>query len=246
MRSFLLLTLLICVGFRSSGREIVRFKSMDGLEVVGDLYMKHPATAPLIILFHQANYSRGEYIEIAPKLNGMGYNCLAVDLRSGGSVNDIQNITRQNAMKAMKETQYVDALPDMIAAIEYAEKNLAEGKLIIWGSSYSAALALKLAGDMKEQVDAVLAFSPGEYFASQGKPRDYITSGAVNINQPAFITSGRDEKNNWWGIYVSIPSDEKQYYLPESAGNHGSRALWAKYPDSTGYWKAVSEFLGSI
>ena len=33
-----------------------------------DLYAPHPATAPLVILFHQAGWSRGEYEEIAPKL----------------------------------------------------------------------------------------------------------------------------------------------------------------------------------
>lgn len=246
MKYFLFSIILISAGFISSGKETVHFKSTDGLEVAGDLYWSHPSTAPFIILFHQANWSRGEYLEIAPKLNSMGYNVLAVDLRSGGSVNDIQNITRQNALKAMKETQYIDALPDMMAAISYAKNNFAEGKLIIWGSSYSAALALKLAGDMKEDVDAVIAFSPGEYFTSQGKARDYIASSAINITQPAFVTSGRDEKNNWWGIYVTIPSDNKEFYLPETAGNHGSRALWSKYSDSKGYWQAVTAFLASI
>ncbi|WP_051052991.1 alpha/beta hydrolase [Fulvivirga imtechensis] len=241
-----LLIFLICVGFIPSGKETIRFKSQDGLEIVGDLYMKHPTTAPFIVLFHQANWSRGEYLEIAPRLNSMGFNCLAVDLRSGGAINDVQNITRQNALKAMKETQYVDALPDMTAAINYADQNFAEGKLIVWGSSYSAALALKLTGDMPDKVDAVLAFSPGEYFASQGRSRDYITSSAINVSQPAFITSSRDEKNNWWGIYVTIPSDKKQYYLPETAGNHGSRALWSRYPDSKGYWEAVTQFLSSF
>lgn len=246
MKYSLLVFILFLYEAQPLDRETIRFKSADGLEVTADLYMNHPESAPFIILFHQANWSRGEYLEIAPKLNGMGYNCLAVDLRSGGSVNDVQNITRQNALKAMKETQYVDAIPDMTAAIDYAHEHFAKGKLIIWGSSYSAALVLKLAAERKDRVDAVLAFSPGEYFASQGKPRDYITSSAVNISQPAFITSARDEKNNWWGMYVAIPSDHKQYFLPKTAGNHGSRALWSKYPDSLDYWEAVTEFLKSI
>lgn len=226
--------------------ETIRFKSNDGLEMAAELYLSHPKSALFIILFHQANWSRGEYAEIAPRLNSMGYNCMAVDLRSGGSINDIPNITRQNALKAMKETQYVDAIPDMLAAIDYARKNYAHGKLVVWGSSYSAALGLKLCGDNRDKIDAVVAFSPGEYFSSQGKARDYITSSAINITQPAFISSARDEKNNWWGIYVAIPSDRKQYFLPESVGNHGSRALWSQYSDAKGYWKSVSEFLASI
>ena len=33
-----------------------------------DLYIAHDASAPFILLFHQAGWSRGEYLEIAPKL----------------------------------------------------------------------------------------------------------------------------------------------------------------------------------
>ncbi len=226
--------------------ETIYFPSSDGVQIAAELYMVHAKTAPFIVLFHQANWSRGEYSEIAPKLNELGYNCMAVDLRSGGRINDVQNITRQNALKAMKDTQYIHSLPDMKAAVTYATKNLSQGKVIIWGSSYSSALALKLAGDMPEQVDAVLAFSPGEYFTSQGKPRNFIASGAMKISQPAFVTSARDEKNNWWGIYVAIPSDKKRYFLPKTAGNHGARALWSKFSDSRDYWDAVEEFLKSI
>ena len=150
-----------------------------------------------------------------------------------------------NASKSMKSTQYIDAIPDMKAAIHYAKSNFSTGKLIIWGSSYSSALALRL-GSLSKEVDAILAFSPAEYFVSQGKPRDYITSEMSNLNKPVFITSAKSEKNGWWGMYVAIPSQEKVYFLPETAGNHGSKALWSKYSDARDYWKAVESFLAGI
>lgn len=224
--------------------KTIFIKSNDGIEISAELYMPHPKTAPFIVLFHQANWSRGEYKEIAPKLNSMGYNCLAVDQRSGGSVNDVVNQTKLNANKAMKDTQYIHALPDMRSAVNYADTHFAEGKLIIWGSSYSAALAIKLGSEMPDKIDAILSFSPGEYFSSEG--RDFIASAAQKIKDPIFITSAKDEKNSWWGIYVAISADEKTYYLPETAGNHGSRALWSKFGDADGYWKAVSAFLSNI
>lgn len=226
--------------------ELIYFKSKDGLQVAAELYMPHAKSAPFIILFHQANWSRGEYVEVAPELNRLGYNCLAVDLRSGGEVNGVKNITKQNAVKEMKETEYVDALPDMEAAIEFVSENYASDKLMLWGSSYSSALSLKLTGDLGDEISAVLAFSPGEYFVSQGKPRDFISSSAGKINQPVFVTSSRDEKNSWWGIYVAIPSDKKKYFLPKTSGNHGSRALWSKFSDSKDYWGAVTAFLTSL
>lgn len=240
--------ILISILFSSFTQEkkLITFQANDGITLTADLYMTHDKSAPFIVLFHQARWSRGEYLEIAPRLNQLGYNCMAVDLRSGGEVNNVKNLSVIEAEKAMKPTQYVDAYQDIDAAMNYAKKYFVEGKLIIWGSSYSSALSLRFAGDNPDLIDGVLSFSPGEYFKSQGKTGTYITEGAAKITKPVFITSGKGEKNSWWNIYQAIPGDQKTYFLPESAGNHGSRALWAKFGDSMKYWDAVEEFLGTI
>jgi hypothetical protein len=48
----------------------ITFPSGDGVTCTADLYRVHPDPAtPFIVLFHQAGYSRGEYREIAPRLN---------------------------------------------------------------------------------------------------------------------------------------------------------------------------------
>ena len=226
-------------------QEKLTFESSDGLSVNADLYQTHPNSAPMIILFHQAGWSRGEYREIAPKLNQRGFNCIAVDQRSGNQVNDISNETFKNARQAMKPTQYLDALQDMEAAIKLAGEKFAQGKLLIWGSSYSAALVLKLTGDGAD-VDGVLAFSPGEYFKSFGKPSDFISSSAKNINVPVFITSARSEKKSWQSIYEAISFDQKKFFVPETSGNHGSRALWEKSHDHKAYWEEVDKFLSQF
>lgn len=246
MKYLYLFILCIPAWLKAEGVETIYFKAADGVEVAADLYMPHPKSAGFIVLFHQANYSRGEYKEIAPKLNELGYNCMAVDLRSGGTINNVNNITKQHAQQSLKGTQYIDAVPDMKAAIQYAKDHFALGKLIVWGSSYSAGLSIRLAGEKSIPMDAVMAFSPGEYYASQGKPRDFVTAAATNIQLPVFITSARNEKNAWWGIYVAIPSEKKTYYLPDTAGNHGSKALWDKFTDAQGYWEAVEKFLSGI
>lgn len=225
--------------------EKVKFQAADGVEVVADLHLSHPKTAPMIVLFHQAGWSRGEYLEIAPTLNQLGYNCLAVDLRSGNLVNGVRNETKKSATSKMKQTRYVDAYVDMEAAIKYAS-NQTTGKLIIWGSSYSSSLVLKYAGDNPDSIEAVLSFSPGEYFKSQGKPSDWISQSAANITCPVFITSAKNERKSWQNIYDAIKVEGKQFYLPIKSGNHGSRALWVKYDDHKGYWEAVIAFLKTL
>ena len=91
-----------------------------------------------------------------------------------------------------------------------------------------------------------MAFSPGEYFRNQGKSADYIKEGAKNITKPVFITSAKNEKTSWWTIFEVIPGEEKTFFLPSTAGNHGSKALWRQFGDSLKYWEAVEKFLEDL
>ena len=223
--------------------EPVSFESKDGLSISADLYKVHDATAPFIVLCHQAGWSRGEYREIAPKLNTLGFNCMAIDQRSGGKVNGIDNESTARATKANKPVDYVDAEQDIIAAVEYARENYAAGKLILWGSSYSAALTLRVTGEHSDKIDGALAFAPGEYFTRSGKPGNWIATSAKKISCPVFITSAQNEKKNWAKIYAAIESESKTSFLPKTKGNHGSRALWAQFKDSKDYWSPVKTLL---
>ncbi|MFQ5779739.1 MAG: alpha/beta hydrolase family protein [Nitrospiria bacterium] len=249
MRSIVITCLLFVFGWSdvlvAEAKETRVFPSKDGLQMTADTYIMHKnKKTPLIVLFHQAGWSRGEYLEIAPRLNKLGFNCIAVDLRSGEGVNGILNETAGRAKSGGKGTRYVDALQDIEAALIYARQHYGKGKVIAWGSSYSAALVLKVAGDEPELVDGVLAFAPGEYFTRQGKPPNWIEDSAQKIESPVFITSARKEKGAWSNIFKAIKTKDKMSYLPSSQGNHGSRALWRRFEDNEGYWRAVEEFLG--
>ena len=223
--------------------KTVTYKSQDGLLITANLYLTHKINAPFIILFHQAGWSRGEYKEIAPTLNKLGFNCLTVDLRSGGKVNGVINQTHKRAEEQKKRTNYIDAIQDMEASIKYAKNNYSKGKLIIWGSSYSSALVLVVGSKNKKNVDGILSFSPGEYFEKLGKSSTYITENAKNITQPVFITSAKREHSLWKNIFAAILSKDKTFFLPKSEGNHGSRVLWSKFKYSKEYWEAVKSFL---
>lgn len=232
---------------KAAAIEKLSFESKDGLAITADLYMAHPSKeTPFIVLCHQAGWSRGEYREIAPKLNELGFNCLAIDQRSGGKINEVMNETVKAAKAASKGTQYVDAEQDMVAAIDFAKQNYAKGKLILWGSSYSSALTIRVAGEHPDKIDGALAFAPGEYFGRQGKPNDWIAQSAKKIKDPVFITSAKNEFKNWRSISQAIPADSLTKFLPKTKGNHGSRALWEKFSDSQDYWTAVTAFLEKV
>ena len=125
-------------------KDTIRFPSEDGLMVTADLYIEeNDKSAPFIILYHQAGWSRGEYSEIAPRLNKLGFNCMEVDLRSGGKVNGVRNHTAHRARQKKKNTSYEHALPDMLRAIELDAGN---------------ARAWKVLGDCQDKDKAIVAY----------------------------------------------------------------------------------------
>jgi len=222
--------------------ETINFSAKDGVKITADLYLIPNSNAPFIILFHQAGYSRGEYREIAPKLNKLGFNCMAIDQRSGDKVNGVDNKTNNDAKKANKSTKYIDAIPDIEAAYLYVKNEIKSDKIVVWGSSYSAALMFYLASTNADGIDAVLSFSPGEYFKINGKD---IKSYASDVKCPVFITSAKSEYDQWKNIYNSI-KNEKYFFLPKTSGKHGSKALWSNNKDHKEYWKEVTNFLSTI
>lgn len=217
----------------------ISFKSANDISVVADLYLIEDKEAPFIILCHQAEYSRGEYIETAPKFNKLGYNCMAIDARSGGGVNGIENKTFNEANEKGLETNYPDAMPDIQAAVKYVKDKFSPDEIILVGSSYSASLAIIVASNTLG-ITNVLAFSPGEYFLYKGKK---IQEYAKDVRCPIFITSAKNELNYWEDIIKNIPEPLAYSFKPKVKGIHGSRALWTSTEGYETYWEAVENFL---
>ena len=193
----------------------VQFPSEDGLKITGDVYRPSGLATTAIVLFHQARSSRGEYKDIAPELVKLGYMVVAIDQRAGQGFGGVANETNREAVMESKGTGYTDAVPDLKAAVAYARKELGAKFVAVWGSSYSASLVLILAGQNARFADAVLSFSPGEYF--KGKPS--VAAAAKSISVPTFITSARAEVSRWKPIFDKIEGGAaKTGYVPKVIG----------------------------
>ena len=214
--------------------EKVTFQATGNLTVTADLQLPPGKEAKAaIILFHMAGASRGEYRDIAPILNEMGYATLAVDQRSGGKFNGIKNET---ATRYGGDQSYGKAAPDLAAASVWVRKNLDVERVGVIGSSYSASLVLVLAGRERSFADAVIAFSPGEYFS---EPK-FVTKTLPGITVPVFLTAARGEAKQWQSFMPKIKVDVTGF-VPEGRGRHGATALVSK--DGDEYWKALRGFL---
>ena len=235
-----LIVLFIFILQMSNAQQTVTFPSSDGLPVTADLYLQDKGY-PFIILYHQANFSRGEYKETAPKLLKLGYNCLAVDLRSGKEVNFVQNLTASKAREKNLPTSYLDAEKDMLAAITYV-KQYSKEKIILFGSSYSASLALKIAKN-NPLIKAVVAFSPGEYF----QPQFTLKTELAKLDLPIFIGSTTSEHPFIKEMLSGMSDNLITWYVPAKApGVHGSRALWQSTPGSDECWFSLLMFFKNL
>lgn len=224
----------------SFAQQMITFESKDGLPITADLYVSSTQN-PYIILLHQARFSRGEYCEIAPKLVKLGYNCLAVDLRSGDEINFVKNETAAKAKAKNLPVNFIDALPDIHAAIDYV-RQISDKPVVLWGSSYSAALSLIVAPE-ELKVGALVVFSPGEYF----EPKDFIKSKISKISVPVLALSSKSENPEMANMLSVVPKSLLTIFNPTTdEGKHGSKALWESNPSNKEYWMAVSLFFSKL
>lgn len=224
----------------TSESEDVSFNSLDNLEISAKVYEVNPDN-PMIVLCHQAGYNKFEYEGTAQRLNDMGFNCLAIDQRSGGPLGIYQNETFNRAMNQELGVDYLDAIPDITAAVDYAY-NRSGAEVILWGSSYSSTLAL-WEGMKNEKVNAVVAFSPGDYFPELGSLTDSLSS----FSKPFFITSSDNEIDGTDALLQNVQFGENQVqFKPEGRGHHGSRALWPNQLNGEQYWIALENWFNNL
>lgn len=212
-------------------------KAADGVVVYGDLYEgPRGEKGPIVLLFHQAGSSAAEYEPIAPRLVEAGFSCLAVDQRSGGDMFGRNRTVDENRFRTPQ--LYEAAYADMVAALDWAVQKGFD-PIVVWGSSYSASLCLRLAAERRE-VGAVLAFSPGEYFNEKG----VVAGWASRVRVPVFVASSPGEVEKASSIFERIRSKGSSQFVPDE-GVHGSSML-RKDKNPRGaeeVWRAVFSFL---
>jgi len=189
------------------------------------------------VLFHQARSSRGEYVLIAPQLQKAGYVCLAIDQRSGDHWSGIRNETAARARIENKPAAYIDARPDLDAAVAWIRAQGYTGKLAVVGSSYSSSLAIFLGADSKE-VSAVVCFSPGDYLP----PRGSILTAAKRLTKPTLIVCPPKEERQAQAVFDPIAAEQKQIIV-QPEGVHGASTL-DRSPTREDLWTQLLAFLG--
>ncbi len=230
----------ILSSFNVIRKSTVSFTSGDGLEVTADEYIINKDN-PYILLFHEQESSRGEYQTIARRLCKMDYNCLAVDTRNGGNRNFVSNETTKRCREARCSTGAEDIELDILAAIEYAV-NKSEQLVVLFGSGSTGSLCLKIAKE-NNNVRAVVALSPGEYFLPQINIQDTI----AGLKKPLFVTSSLSEFPYVAQLVTGVDEEYLTLFKPElGEGDRGTYMLLENNENNSEYWLALLLFFKDL
>lgn len=240
----LLMLVLACARPEKKTVSEFDFYTPDSIHVYGDIY-EYDKTGPSILLFHQGgSNTRAEYQNIIPELTSKGYNIITIDQRRGGQTYGSYN--RTVAEIPVNNYGYCDAYSEVSQTLDLAIEKGFTGKKILWGSSYSAALVIKLANDRPEDVDGVLAFSPASGEPMAGcDPNEYFG----DLKLPLLVLRPENEME-----YQSVAT---QFELAKEAGHqtyvadpgvHGSSMLVHDrvLGDVSETWKVVNTFLEQL
>lgn len=223
--------------------QSVAIPTSDSVTVHGDLYVSESGEqGPLILLFHQGGADgRGEYGPIAGRLIERGFSILLIDQRRGGDRFGGPN--RTAADLAGVEFGYCDAYPDLEAALGLVDERGFVGPVVAWGSSYSAALTIKLAAEHPDELAAALAFSPASGEPMEGcRPEMY----AADVQIPVLVLrpSNEMEIESVSRQMRELSGEGLQTYVAAARG-HGSSILVAERTgdDPLLIWEVVLRFL---
>jgi pimeloyl-ACP methyl ester carboxylesterase len=241
MKTFFLV-LYMSVSSLGLAQEAIQITSSEDVQVYGE-YFPVDKSEFVVLLFHQAgSNAKAEYGEyIIPELMDHGYAVIAVDQRKGGD--RLGGVNRTASQVDEAELSYCDAYPDLVSTLEYADR--LKKKIVVWGSSYSAALVLKLAVDFPGKIHGVLAFSPaaggpmGECSANNFVGNVTMPTIAFRPGKEAELTSVKEQMTLFSSNGIStFVSDE---------GVHGSSMLNPERAQGVdAVWEQVFLFLSGL
>ena len=225
----------------------ITFYTSDSIRVFGDLY-EIDKKAATILLFHQGGANaKGEYKTIIPELIKRHFNILAIDQRLGGQLYGKYNRTVADISynDFSYNYTYCDVYADMEGALNFIIDLEFSKNIIVWGSSYSASLAIQLASKHQNEISGVLAFSPASRGMQDCRPDEYFKTIQIPLlllrpSKEMEIESARNQ-------FSLAQQFSHQVYVAEY-GTHGSSMLVEERVKNkvSENWKIVLSFLDKL
>jgi alpha-beta hydrolase superfamily lysophospholipase len=205
MRKLLLLAIIIVIGAlvflaiftRNAGKEGVSdkpkmgenisFNTSDSVKIAATFYKAQNPNGAAVILLHMRARNRSDWVAFAAKLNGAGFDALAIDFRGHGESGGVN-------VNNFSDSDYQNLILDVKAADSYLKNKNANTKIAIAGGSIGANTALNYAVQ-NPNIVAVVLLSPGLDY--KGVRTDETSK---QINTPVFLATSSDDPQSYDGL----------------------------------------------
>jgi alpha-beta hydrolase superfamily lysophospholipase len=195
----------------------VRFKTEDGLEIVGNYFPTEKNDAPAVVLLHMMPEVKESWNDFARKLNNEGFQCLAIDLRGHGESGGGPDGSRK-----FSDEEHQKSINDVFSAVEFfVDKGIPVEKISLVGASIGANLSIIFQSGNKK-IKACVALSPGLNY--RGIEIEHSAKD-LKEEQAIFLVAGgeSDEYSTETVIKIfdSIKCNNKKKMIFDDAG-HGT------------------------
>lgn len=199
--------------------ETVKFKTFDGVNIVGDWYPS-ATTAGIAILLHMMPLDRKSWAPFQQTLAKYSIASLAIDMRGHGESVVMDNATDKLDYKKFTDEQHLQYMNDAAAALDWiTAKGYAKDRVIFAGASIGANIALAMLEQEPALAGAVL-LSPGNYRgidaieqAQYVKARQAIWAAGSDSDDPEAYETAK-------ALVDTCAAGRKQFVAYKNAG-HG-------------------------
>lgn len=208
--------------------EQVSLSASDGVAIAGDYYRRDAKRG--IVLLHMMPATKESWREFARKLNGRGWDVLAIDLRGHGASSG-----GPEGYLAFSDQDHQKSILDVDAGVVFLEsKGIPREEIAIIGASIGANLALWYASDHPE-IRQVVLLSPGLDY------RGITTEALARKLQPGqrvFFATSRDDIRSGGNnaqmnqrLYELVPEGVEKNLIVYDAAGHGTDMFGKEKPD---------------
>jgi dienelactone hydrolase len=160
----------------------VRFKTEDGLEIVGNFFPAEKNDAPAVVLLHMMPETKESWNNFAVKLNQEGFECLAIDLRGHG-----ESQGGPVGSKSFSDAEHMASINDVVGAVGFfIDKGIPIEKISLVGASIGANLSITFQSE-HPQIKSSILLSPGLNY--RGVETEH-TAKKIKEDQAIYLVAG--------------------------------------------------------
>ena len=202
--------------------EVVRFKTSDSIEIVGD-YIAPPRSkspAPCVVLVHMLRVDRSSWAPMIPKLHKAGLAVLSIDLRGHGDSGAPQRDEMRRRAAEQDVSLFHEMHRDVEAAVSWlvGREEVDKTRLALIGATVGFSVALDYATH-DPSIDVIVGLTPGSGYVGM----DSVSGALMYGKRPMLLLAVETDSRATETISRMNPMIEVN--IVGSGTGHGTRML---------------------